>query len=123
MVTLNLSIQTKQISDESRVEFEVLDNTLGNLFSDNLDYEQLTRPLLQNHLKHLVSFHCSFVFQYSSLNELSLTSIDERLELILCFTITFSFCRENKMLVTHGSKYMNVCTFVFQYFSHIERLE
>ena len=27
------------------------------------------------------------------------------------------------VLVTHGSKYMNVCTFVFQYFSHNERLE
>ncbi|MFZ0512108.1 MAG: hypothetical protein WAM14_10925 [Candidatus Nitrosopolaris sp.] len=67
MVKLNLSIQTEQISEKSRVEFEVLDNTLGSLFSDNLDYEQLTPPpLLQNYLKKLISNGVTQFSKYSN---------------------------------------------------------
>jgi hypothetical protein len=73
MVKLNLSIQTEQISKNSRVEFEVLDNTLGNLFSDNLVYEQLIPPpVLQNHLKKLISDGVTQFSKYSNCDKFPL---------------------------------------------------
>src|SRR2546425_11931086 len=70
MIKLNLPIKTEYISEKSQIEFEILDKSIGLLFSDNLNYKVLKpSAILPKYLQKLITEATTKFRGYSGYDE------------------------------------------------------